>query len=163
MYSVLHHLPSPFLCLKEIYRTTKPKGIVYIDHEPNSRRRRRIPYLIDLSLFMAIEYKKMQRILSSVGLDLRERYYSETDVQVPKGFDEKYINSVCRKIGFSKVEYQFHHNFSARFSQLPYPLNELSRIDHMLDQIPIIKRFSSLVFILLEKDARAAKETVVRT
>ncbi len=86
MYSVLHHLPSPFLCLEEIYRTTKPRGIVYIDHEPNSGRRRKISYLIDLSLFMATEYKRIQGILSSVGLDLRKRYYSKTDVQVPRGF-----------------------------------------------------------------------------
>jgi ubiquinone/menaquinone biosynthesis C-methylase UbiE len=162
MYSVLHHLPSPLLCLEEIYRTTKPEGIVYIDHEPNSRRRRKISYLINLSLFMAIEYKRIQGILSSVGLDLRKRYYSKTDVQVPKGFDEKYINSVCKNIGFSKVEYQFHYDFSAIFSQLPYPLDELSRIDDILDQIPIIKRFSTLIFILLEKDACLGKETMVK-
>jgi ubiquinone/menaquinone biosynthesis C-methylase UbiE len=160
MYSVLHHLPSPSLCLEEIYRITKPRGIVYIDHEPNSMRRRKISYLIDLFLFMAIEYKKIQGILSSVGLDLRKRYYSKTDVQVPRGFDEKYINSACRNIGFSKVEYQFHYNSSARFSQLPYPLDELSRIDDILDQIPMVKRFSSLIFILLEKDERVEKETI---
>jgi len=160
MYSVLHHLPSPSLCLEEIYRITKPRGIVYIDHEPNSICRRKISYLIDLFLFMAIEYKKIQGILSSVGLDLRKRYYSKTDVQVPRGFDEKYINSACRNIGFSKVEYQFHYNFSARFSQLPYPLDELSRIDDILDQIPMVKRFSSLIFILLKKDERVEKETI---
>jgi ubiquinone/menaquinone biosynthesis C-methylase UbiE len=160
MYSVLHHLPSPSLCLEGIYRITKPRGIVYIDHEPNSIHRRKISYLIDLFLFMAIEYKKIQGILSSVGLDLRKRYYSKTDVQVPRGFDEKYINSACRNIGFSKVEYQFHYNFSARFSQLPYPLDELSRIDDILDQIPMVKRFSSLIFILLKKDERVEKETI---
>jgi ubiquinone/menaquinone biosynthesis C-methylase UbiE len=157
MYSVLHHLPSPFLCLEEIYRITKPGGIVYIDHEPNSRRRRKISYLIDLLLFMVIQYKRIQGVLSSVGLDLRKRYYSKTDVQVSRGFDEKKIALVCRKIGFSKVEYQFHYNFSARFSQLPYPINELSRIDDILDQIPVIKRFSSLILILLKKDARSEK------
>jgi len=162
MYSVLHHLPSPSLCLAEIYRTTKSGGIVYIDHEPNSRRRRKISYLIDLFLFMATEYKRIQGILSSVGLDLRKRYYSKTDVQVSRGFDEKYINSVCTNIGFSKVEYQYHYNFSARFSQLPYPLDELSRIDDILDQIPIIKRFSSLIFIILKKDVHVGKETVVK-
>jgi len=160
MYSVLHHLPSPSLCLEEIYRITKPKGIVYIDHEPNSIHRRKISYFVDLFLFMAIEYRKIQRILSAVGLDLSKRYYSKTDVQVPKGFDEKYINSACQNIGFSKVEYQFHYNFSARFSQLPYPLNELSRIDDMLDQVPMVKRFSSLIFILLKKDERVEKETI---
>lgn len=159
MYSVLHHLPSPFSCLEEIYRTTKPGGIVYIDHEPNSRHRRKISYLIDLFLFMVIQYKGIQGMLSSVGLDLRKRYYSKTDVQVPRGFDEKYINSVCRNIGFSEVEYRFHYNFSARFSQLPYPLDELSRIDDILDQIPIIKRFSSLILVLLKKNACVKKET----
>jgi len=162
MYSVLHHLASPSLCLEEVYRTTKPGGIVYIDHEPNSRRRRKISYLIDLFLFIAIEYKRIQGILSSVGLDLCKRYYSKTDVQVPRGFDEKYINSVCRNIGFSKVAYRFHYNFSARFSQLPYPLDELSRIDDILDQIPVIQQFSSLIFILLKKDAHAEKESMVK-
>lgn len=162
MYSVLHHLASPSLCLEEVYRTTKSGGIVYIDHEPNSRWRRKISYLIDLFLFMAVEYKRIQGILSSVGLDLRNRYYSKTDVQVSKGFDEKYINSVCKNIGFSKVAYRFHYNFSARFSQLPYPLNKLSRIDDILDQIPIIKRFSSLIFIILKKDVHAGKETMVK-
>jgi len=162
MYSVLHHLPSPSLCLEEIYRTTKSGVIVYIDHEPNSRRRRKISYLIDLFLFMAVEYKRIQGILSSVGLDLRNRYYSKTDVQVSRGFDEKYINSVCKNIGFSKVEYQFHYNFSARFSQLPYPLDELSKIDDILDQIPIIKRFSSLIFIILKKDVHEGKEAMVK-
>ena len=157
MYSVLHHLPSPSLCLGEIYQTTKIGGIVYIDHEPNTRIRRKISYLLDTFLFMAIQYKKIEKILSSVGLDLRNRYYSKTDVQVSKGFDEKYINSICENFGFLKLEYQFHYNFSARFSQLPYPLDELSKIDNILDQIPIIKRFSSLIFIILKKEVQVGR------
>jgi ubiquinone/menaquinone biosynthesis C-methylase UbiE len=163
LYSVLHHIPSPFLCLKEIYRTTKPGGTVYIDHEPNSGRRRKISYLIDLPLFAAIQYKRIEGLLSTVGLDLRKRYYSQTDVHVPRGFDEKYIESICRHIGFSKVRCSFHYNFSARFSQLPYPLDELSRVDDILDQIPIIKRFSPLILIHVEKAALMGKETILKT
>jgi len=163
LYSVLHHIPSPLLCLKEIYRTMKLGGKGYIDHEPNLGRRRKISYLIDLFLFVAIQYKRIEGLLSTVGLDLRKRYYSQTDVHVPRGFDGKYIESVCRHIGFSKVQCSFHYNFSARLSQLPYPLNELSRVDDVLDQIPIIKRFSPLILIHIEKDALMGKETILKT
>jgi len=151
MYSVLHHLPSPYNCLKEVYESLKSRGLVYIDHEPNLKRRRKVSYWVDLFFFMAIQYRRVQRILSSVHLDLRNRYYSKTDVHVKEGFSEEYLSSMCRKVGFSEAKYCFHHNFSARFSQLSYPLSELSRLDSLLDRIPVIKQFSSLIFLVLKK------------
>lgn len=37
-YSVLHHIPDYLFAIQEMMRVTKPKGLIYIDHESNNNR-----------------------------------------------------------------------------------------------------------------------------
>lgn len=55
MHAALHHVPAPSNCLKEIYRVLPGDGIVYIDHEPNSKQVRSRPWKVQGILYLVAE------------------------------------------------------------------------------------------------------------
>lgn len=149
MHAALHHIPSPSNCFKEIYRVLSEEGIMYIDHEPNSKRLRNI-------------LGKVQRILSSVGYrrdSTRARAYSSlfppeygmADVHVPEGFIPRDVRKQLEMIGFYEVKTRYHNTFSSYFFRLPTPFNALSFVDNVLDNLPLIRQLSTHICIWAKK------------
>lgn len=152
IHAALHHLPSPSNCFKEIYRILDTEGILYVDHEPNSKNLR----------FALEKIKKILDIIGNVRARKRKTYqstgnllfpaeYRIADIYVEEGFHPGEIRKKLQTIGFSSVKISYHNTFSSYFFRLPFPLNMLSTIDKILDHLPLIKHLSSHICIWAKK------------
>lgn len=152
MFSVLHHLPSPYKALLEIKRVLKKSGITYIDHESNFLNSSELFRKVNTAIVLLkkigkkiTRYKGLKKKYSvtCLGLD-----YSKTDIWK---FSSRNLFSSLEKIGFSEINVDFHFLYSRQFHNLPGLLNRLSRLDYILDRLPIIKIFSHTILIRAKK------------
>jgi ubiquinone/menaquinone biosynthesis C-methylase UbiE len=146
MHAALHHLPSPSSCFKEIHRILVEGGVMYIDHEPNSRR------ISALRKTKSGLYLLGKRLASKHDNQLCKDplfppEYWIADVQDAKGFVPGCIRKLLESIGFTAIRVRYHNTFSDLFSRLPPPINELSLMDDLLDNLPLIKYLSSLICV----------------
>lgn len=152
MRAALHHIPSVSKCFREIYRVLGEEGIMYVDHEPNSRQ-------------VAGFIKKLKIIPKFVD-DLRVRKhgngqsshnplfppeYRIADVHESEGFSSREVRTKLTSIGFSRAKTRGHHTSFMYLYRLPSPLNSLSLIDRLLDSLPFVKHISSHICIWARK------------
>lgn len=151
MHAALHHLPSPSSCFKEMHRTLVEEGIIYIDHEPNSKRistlRKTKGVLYLLGKLLARKHNNQQ----SCTNQLFPPEYWMADIQDAQGFTPRCIQMQLESIGFCGVEIRYHNTFSDLFSRLPTPLNELSLVDELLDNLPLVKYLSPHICVRAKK------------
>lgn len=145
MFSVLHHLPSPFTSLKEVYRILNNSGKAYIDHEPNSTKRRTLFLPLDLLIF---QFQRILRSLFEIKKFLFTLDYSKTDIW---DFRPQDLSLTLRKIGFSGVNMNYHFLYSQYFYDLPLPFKGLSYLDSLLDQVYIIRQSSHTFTVTMRK------------
>lgn len=154
MYSVLHHLPSIYIALKEIYRVLRIRGVMFISHEPNAKERRIIADVLNRFLV------KIKVIAKLSSRDPFVRYafqllgslnYTNADAQASRGFHPTIIKEMMHRIGFSCITIDFHYLLFSELSILPSPLNQVSLIDNLLDMIPLIKKMANTIRIISKK------------
>jgi len=183
MHAALHHIPSPSTCFKEIFRVLPEEGIMYIDHESNSRHMRRPFEKVQgiLGIMVRVHDRKHNLtgpkatralslnglVLTKPGLDGRilqhffnsqlgknpitPTEYAMADVHCAKGFFPRYFRKQLKSVGFNEAKTTYHNIFSSYFSILPVPLNELSLVDNLLDNLPLIRNFSTHICIWAKK------------
>ena len=147
IFSVLHHLPSPFTSLEEVYRVLNNSGRAYIDHEPNSIRMRKLLLPLELLIF------HFQRILRSLFKIKKFHFtldYSKTDIW---DFRPQDLSLTLKKIGFSRLKMNHHFLYSQYFYDLPFLFKDLSFLDRLLDQVHIIRQSSSCLTATMRKKA----------
>jgi ubiquinone/menaquinone biosynthesis C-methylase UbiE len=152
MHAALHHLPSPSNCFKEIYRTLVKDGIMYIDHEPNSRRLRKASEKVKevMGLVGGMRARKhMIKQLSNNPLFPFE--YWLADLHVSEGFSPREIQRKLEAIGFCEARIKYHDTFSSYFFKLPTPLNALSFLDNIIDRLPLVRKLAAQISIWAQK------------
>jgi ubiquinone/menaquinone biosynthesis C-methylase UbiE len=151
MRAALHHIPSVSRCFKEIYRALTKEGIMYIDHEPNSKQ--------------VASFIKKFKILPKFLDDLHVRRYGTgqssyslfppeyriADVHESEGFSSREVRKKLTSIGFSVAKTKGHHTSFMYLYTLPSPLNSLSLVDRLLDSLPLVKHISSHICIWARK------------
>jgi ubiquinone/menaquinone biosynthesis C-methylase UbiE len=151
IHAALHHLPSPSSCFKEMHRILVDEGIVYIDYEPNSKRisalRKTKGCLCLLGKLLVRKYNDQQ---STEDLLFPPEYWM-ADIQDAEGFMPRRIRMQLESLGFCAVEIKYHNTFSDLFSRLPTPLNELSLVDNLFDNLPLVKHLSSHICVQAKK------------
>jgi demethylmenaquinone methyltransferase/2-methoxy-6-polyprenyl-1,4-benzoquinol methylase len=152
MFSALHHLPHPFLALKEMFRTLKIGGMIYVAHEPNALKHRLFLNPIrkmasSLGLFVTKKSSKYPRLVSS-----QKKLEPLTDVQLKYGFSPKEIKSRLESIGFSNIRVTFHDFVQFILAALPTPLNQLVKLDHFLEKNKIIAPLCWSIIITAKKE-----------
>lgn len=145
IFSVLHHLPSPFTALKEIFRILNNSGRAYIDHEPNSTKKRASFLTLELLMFQS---QKVLRKLFKTEKLLFPLDYSKTDIW---NFRSQDLCLTLKTIGFSEIKVSYHFLYSQYFHDLPFPLKCLSHLDRLLDRIYIVKGSSHTLTITMRK------------
>jgi len=146
MHAALHHLPSPSSCFKEIRRILAAEGIMYIDHEPNSRRIRRPFEKIEKGLYLVgkmLVRKHNNQQSCDVPLFPPECWMA--DIQDAEGFAPECIRMQLESIGFRGVDIKYRNGSSCYFSRLPATLSALSLVDDLLDDVPFFKHLSSQI------------------
>ncbi|MFQ6136765.1 MAG: class I SAM-dependent methyltransferase [Candidatus Hydrothermarchaeales archaeon] len=153
--SVLHHLPSVYVALKEAYRVLLAHGVIFMDHEPNAMARKAIFKLLK-GLLIRI---KLLTKFSSRDPDtiyafrlFRSLDHTKTDVLGESGFHPKAIKRMLHHIGFYPVTIDFHFILFSELSMLPKPLDQISMIDNLLDATPLIKKMADTITIISKKE-----------
>jgi demethylmenaquinone methyltransferase/2-methoxy-6-polyprenyl-1,4-benzoquinol methylase len=152
MYSTLHHLPHPFLAFKEMFRTLKIGGMIYVAHEPNALKYRVFLGPIRnmaslLGYFVTKKSSKYPRLVLS-----QKKLGPLTDIHVQYGFSSNQIRSRLESLGFSNVYVAFHDLLQFIFAALPTPLNQLVKLDHFLEKNKIIAPLCYTIIITAKKE-----------
>jgi ubiquinone/menaquinone biosynthesis C-methylase UbiE len=152
MYSNLHHLPHPVLALREMFRTLKAGGVIYIGHEPNALKNRLFlnPMRTIFSILGQFVTKKSSKYPSLTLL--QKKLGPLTDIQARDGFSSRSIKTTLESIGFSNVCVEFHDFFQFVFVALPRPFNRLVKLDHLFEKNKIIAPLCSTIIITAKKD-----------
>jgi ubiquinone/menaquinone biosynthesis C-methylase UbiE len=154
MHAAIHHLPSPLSSFCQIYRVLSKKGIMYIDHEPNSRRLRKglekPKRVLDFIAGLRARKSKKRTTQSDTEV-LFPAKYRIADIRQEEGFYSLETNRELQAIGFSAVKTTYHNVFSMYFFRLPTPLNMLSLTDNILERVPVVRNLSSHVCIWAKK------------
>ena len=150
MYSTFHHLPHPFLALREMFRTLRIEGRIYIAHEPNALKYRLFlqPIRMIASLlgqFMAKKSSKYPHLISC-----QKKLGPLADIQT--GFYPQEIKTRLEFIGFSNINVAFHDFLQFIFVALPRPLNQLVRFDHLLEKNKIVAPLCCTITITAKKE-----------
>lgn len=152
IHAALHHLPLPENCFKETYRVLGKEGVIYIDHEPNSKRFRCPLEVIKKILSLSGELlDKKRRGNQSQNNALFPPQYWMADIQQFEGFRPADIRMQLETIGFYEAKTSYRNTFSTLFCRLPTPFDMLSMIDSILNNMPLIKQFSSHICIQARK------------
>lgn len=153
MRAALHHIPSVSECFKEIYRVLAKEGIMYIDHEPNSKQV--VSSIEKLKIFSKLvddlRMRKYGTRQSARARSLFPPEYRIADVHESEGFSSREIRKELASIGFSMAKTKGHHTSFMYLYRLPYPLNSLSFMDRLLDSLPLVKYISSHICIWARK------------
>ncbi|MGB8779816.1 MAG: class I SAM-dependent methyltransferase [Candidatus Bathyarchaeia archaeon] len=154
MHAALHHVPSRPRSFRQIYRVLSKKGIMYIDHEPNSRRFRRglekPKRVLDFIAGLRIRKSKTRATRSNAQV-LFPSKYRIADIHQEEGFYSLEARRELEAIGFSAIKITYHNVFSMYFFRLPTPLNMLSVMDNILERVPVVRNLSSHVCIWAKK------------
>jgi ubiquinone/menaquinone biosynthesis C-methylase UbiE len=152
MHAALHHVPSVPKCFKEIYRVLPKEGIMYIDHEPNSKHIRDSLNKVKIFPKLIIDVRaKKQRTSQSLISSLFPSEYKLADFHESEGFTGREIRKRLESIGFLVTRTSGHHTFFSYLYRLPTPLNSLSFIDNLLDSLPVVRHLSSHICIWAKK------------
>ncbi len=136
MFSVLHHLPDTRKTLNEIYYILKGRGLLYIDHEPNSTSWSK--YFKILILKIKLKKKEIS------GLD-----YSVADFHAREGFRLKKLKKLFFDIGFNKFYTMYHFIIPYKITKNNEKL--YSKLWKFIDNIPFFNRLSDCITIIAEK------------
>jgi SAM-dependent methyltransferase len=164
MYSVLHHLPKPFLSLRECSRVCQSLGGCFIDHEPRATTKRKLSDIISWTLSNLIKLL-IKKWHIYIGNDKRMHFFEERNlwIQVPEsqlkdalepyicGFDFRELKSKMSKMGFDSFAFSYEFFQAAIFSELPYFLDWLSVIDDLLSTFPGIKYLAPMFSLFATK------------
>jgi len=159
-YSVLHHLPALPTALREAFRVLNSTGVIYIDHEPNTRKR----VIADKLYALAGKIKRIKiKKLFARDPILREAYqiylslsYSKTDIHI--GFTPRILVKMLSQSGFHNSEINFHYYFSSGLSFLPKPFFYIAIVGAFLDVCPIIKNMSDVLVIMASRKEKSNQE-----
>ncbi len=116
-YAVLHHLENYEVVLNEVFRVLKPKGIFYIDLEPNKHFFKLIDSYKDqsgenISDLVKNEIKSScysdKKVEEEYGIDGEIFNVSEYTKTEFGGIDAEELANISKKIGFSKCKATYH-------------------------------------------------------
>lgn len=152
MYSALHHLPHPFLSLKEIFRTLKSGGIICIAHEPNALKYRLLLYPFRW-MFSSFIGRFVTKIVSDYPhfISRKRLLGQKADIYAQRGFLPNEINLKLALIGFSNINVAFHDLFQLIFAGLPNPFRKLVEINYLLERNKMFAPLCATITIIAEK------------
>lgn len=107
MYALLHHMLDPKPALTEAYRTLRPGGILYADHDPNYYFGR------FYKLFRRLQPWRGRPTFGTDDEDLAEYHHTHT-----AGLDPVRIRRDLEAIGFSRVTIKYRHGSNTRLRGL---------------------------------------------
>jgi ubiquinone/menaquinone biosynthesis C-methylase UbiE len=153
IHAALHHLPSTLKCFMEIYRSLSRDGVMYIDHEPNSKSLRTATEKIQgaLSIIEHMYERKRNPNFKPFSNILVPAEYALADVHCTAGFHPDVLQKQIRPLGFRQVEISYHNIYSSFFFKLQKPLQNICLVDVLFDRFPLINRFSSHICIWARK------------
>lgn len=148
MYSVLHHLPRPFLALKEVFRTPKIEGVVYIAHEPNALKCRLILYPIRRIVSWLGQIVTRKSLKYPNLISYQKKLGPKADIHAQSGFSAQEIKTKLGYIGLSEINIVFHDLFQFIFAALPRPFNRVVNFDHLFEKNKVIAPLCSTIIVL---------------
>ncbi|MEM3566189.1 MAG: class I SAM-dependent methyltransferase [Candidatus Bathyarchaeia archaeon] len=154
--SVLHHLPKPFKCLREVSRVLKKGGFVYVTREPSFQRFRRFFDFFDgfvvQNFLKFMRFLRLQREGGSVSLEhcLEGLDYGKVDVHYSTGFHATILSRFLSARGFDVVSaYSYHWIYPD--SDRGWLQTLLTRSNFLIERFPLSNRFGRYVSVIARK------------
>jgi ubiquinone/menaquinone biosynthesis C-methylase UbiE len=153
--SVLHHLPRPYDSLRQISRTLKQNGFLYVTREPNFQRFRRFFDFLDYAVIQKW-LKSLQRLraLRPEGTDGNVRDdrldYSKVDVHYSTGFHSAQLSEFLRSEHFEVVSAYSYHWIFPDSDDGALQL-WLSKSNFLVEKIPASSKLGRYVSIIARK------------
>jgi SAM-dependent methyltransferase len=113
-YSVLHHLYDVEPLMRTAYRALKPGGVYYTDLEPNRAFWNELSKLsADDPLLPPLVKAEVKKIADhetalDIGVTRETIDLAEYGKNIRGGFDEDELRAMLARVGFSKVEVNYH-------------------------------------------------------
>jgi len=152
--SVLHHLPKPFNCLREVSRVLKKGGFVYVTREPSFQRFRRFFDFFDgfvvqklLRLMRFLKPQKKGGISDGLEHRLEGLDYGKVDVHYPMGFHVATLSGFLSAWGFDVVSaYSYHWIYPD--SNRGWLQTFLTKSNFLIERFPLSNRFGRYVSVI---------------
>jgi len=152
--SVLHHLPKPFNCLREVSRVLKKGGFVYVTREPSFQRFRRFFDFFDgfvvqklLRLMRFLKPQKKGGISDGLEHRLEGLDYGKVDVHYPMGFHVATLSGFLSAWGFDVVSaYSYHWIYPD--SNRGWLQTFLTKSNFLIERFPLFNRFGRYVSVI---------------
>lgn len=158
MFSVLHHLPHPFESVRTLCKCLKKGGVLYIHHEPNHRKCKRVfDFLNQVMTLLVCLCLRSYLIRSNMpNLD-----YSLVDIH-PEGFHVIELSNFLKKLNLSIIVARSY----CWLSPIGFPGQLLSRvpkayhrlihlifvdINRLIEKMPLSSKLGRAILIIAKK------------
>jgi len=156
--SVLHHLPKPSSCLREVSRVLKKGGFVYITREPSFQRFRRFFDFFDgfvvrkFLRFMSILRLHREDLSASLEPRLEGLDYGKVDVHYSRGFHFGTLSNFLSSEGFDVASaYSYHWIYPD--SNRGWLQTLLTKSNFLIEKLPLANRFGRYVCVIATKES----------
>ncbi|MEN5387978.1 methyltransferase domain-containing protein [Aliarcobacter skirrowii] len=161
-YAFLHHLEDYKDVLKEAFRVLKPKGIYYIDLEPNKFFWEEISSLNtsnNKNTYSEIVQKEIdsilftdQKVMQEFGIDARTVRNAEYIKSVLGGIDPFIFCAIAKEIGFLEVYFEYDWFLGQGTIMHKHSFEEASKINtYLKETLPLTKHLYKYIRFILKK------------